>query len=159
QAGFSRIAAALADPAREAMLAALVDGRALPASELAAVAGVSPQSASAHLKTLLEGGVLTVWSQGRFRDYRIADEEVAEVIERLAVLAGAPRMRAQTQRRVAPATCLARCCYNHLAGRVGVALADALEARGFVQVADGQAQLTPVGALWLADNGITIERK
>lgn len=67
QAGFSQIAAALADPAREAIVAALADGRALPAGELAAAAGISPQSASAHLQQLVDCGFLAVWKQGRFR--------------------------------------------------------------------------------------------
>jgi DNA-binding transcriptional ArsR family regulator len=67
QAGFSKVAALLADPAREAMLVALADGRALPAGELAEAAGVSPQSASGHLRKLVDGGIVSVWSQGRFR--------------------------------------------------------------------------------------------
>ena len=73
QAGISRVAAALADPAREAILAALADGRALPAGELAAVAGISAQSASGHLRKLVEGRILAVWQQGRFRYFRLAD--------------------------------------------------------------------------------------
>ena len=71
QAGISRVAAALADPAREAILAALADGRALPAGELAAVAGISAQSASGHLRKLVEGRILSVWQQGRFRYFRL----------------------------------------------------------------------------------------
>jgi DNA-binding transcriptional ArsR family regulator len=76
QAGFSRIAALLADPAREAMLVALADGRALPAGELAKAAGITPQSASGHLRKMIEGGIVSVWSQGRFRYYRLASESV-----------------------------------------------------------------------------------
>ena len=70
QAGFSKIAALLADPAREAMLVALADGLALPAGELAEIAGVTSQSASGHLRKLVEGGVISVWPQGRFRYFR-----------------------------------------------------------------------------------------
>src|SRR5215468_5962032 len=84
QAGFSPVAAALADPAREAIVGALADGRALPAGELAAVAGISPQSASAHLQRLVDCGLLTVWTQGRFRYYRLAGEHVADIVEALA---------------------------------------------------------------------------
>ena len=87
QAGISRVAAALADPAREAILAALADGRALPAGELAAVAGISAQSASGHLRKLVEGRILSVWQQGRFRYFRLADEQVAMALEALAVIA------------------------------------------------------------------------
>ena len=89
QAGFSRVAALLADPAREAMLVALADGRALPAGELAEVAGVTPQSASGHLRRLVEGGVVSVWPQGRFRYFRLADEQVAAALEALAGVARA----------------------------------------------------------------------
>ena len=76
QAGFARIAALLADPAREAILVALADGRALPAGELAELAGITPQSASFHLRKLVEGGIISVWVQGRFRYFRLADERV-----------------------------------------------------------------------------------
>src|SRR6266481_1316174 len=72
QSGFSRITQALSDPAREAMVSALADGKAMPAGELASAAGISAQSASAHLQKLVEARVLSVWPQGRFRYYRIA---------------------------------------------------------------------------------------
>src|SRR5215472_15207221 len=87
QSGFSRVAEALSDPAREAMVSALADGKAMPAGELAVIAGVSPQSASAHLQKLVDANVLSVWAQGRFRYYRISDEDVASLIEDLAGLA------------------------------------------------------------------------
>src|SRR3954454_25352846 len=83
QSGFSRITEALSDPAREAIVSALSDGKAMPADELDAVAGISPQGASAHLQKLVEARVLSVWSQGRFRYYRIADDDVASLIENL----------------------------------------------------------------------------
>src|SRR6266404_6862910 len=87
QSGFSRITEALSDPAREAMVSALADGKAMPAGELASVAGISPQSASAHLQKLVDAKVLSVWPQGRFRYYRIADDDVASLIESLVNLA------------------------------------------------------------------------
>ena len=80
QSGFSRVAEALSDPAREAMVSALADGKAMPAGELAAIAGVSPQGASAHLQKLVDANVLSVWAQGRFRYYRISGEDVATFI-------------------------------------------------------------------------------
>src|SRR6516162_2602595 len=89
--GLSRVAEALSDPAREAIVGALLGGKAMPAGELAAVAGVSPQSASAHLQKLVDARLLAVLAQGRFRYYRIVDEDVAALIEGLANLA------AQTQ--------------------------------------------------------------
>src|SRR5215470_14864400 len=97
QSGFSRITQALSDPAREAIVSALAEGQALPAGELAQLAGLSPQSASAHLQKLVDAKVLSVWPQGRFRYYRIADDDVAELIESLVNLAtkreGAARAR------------------------------------------------------------------
>ena len=87
QSGFSRVAEALSDPAREAIVSALADGKAMPAGELAEIAGVSPQSASAHLQKLVDARVLSVWAQGRFRYYRIADDDVASLIENLVNLA------------------------------------------------------------------------
>ena len=97
QTGFSRIAQALGDPAREAMVCALADGRALPAGELAQAAGVSPQGASAHLQKLVDAGVLMVWVQGRFRYYRIANDEMAALVESLVDLA-----TRDTRRRALP---------------------------------------------------------
>src|SRR5215475_7429612 len=85
--GLSRVAEALSDPAREAIVGALVGGKAMPAGELAAIAGVSPQSASAHLQRLVDARLLSVLAQGRFRYYRIVDEDVAALIEGLANLA------------------------------------------------------------------------
>src|SRR5215470_1077034 len=97
QSGFSRITQALSDPAREAIVSALAGGQAMPAGELAQLAGLSPQSASAHLQKLVDAKVLSVWPQGRFRYYRIADDDVAELIESLVNLAtkreGAARAR------------------------------------------------------------------
>jgi DNA-binding transcriptional ArsR family regulator len=118
QTGFSRIADALADPAREAIVAALFDGRAMPAGELATVAGISPQSASAHLQKMVEARVLSVWEQGRFRYYRIRDDYVAALVESLVDLAA----KADTSRakRVPARSC---------AGR-GPALPSRREARG-----------------------------
>lgn len=159
QAGFSRIAAVLADPAREAMLVALVDGRALPAGELAEVAGVTPQSASGHLRKLVEGGVVSVWPQGRFRYFRLADEQVAAALEALAVVAR-PGPRRAIFARTRPAHLVAaRCCYNHMAGRLGVALADALVEHGYVRIIGEAVALTSAGARWAETTGFPVGAK
>jgi DNA-binding transcriptional ArsR family regulator len=146
QAGLARIAALLADPAREAILAALADGRALPAGELAGIAGITPQSASGHLRKLVEGGILSVWTQGRFRYFRIANEDIAHAIEALARVAGVPDMRAVPAR--AAHLREARCCYNHLAGRLGVNLATSLNERGLVRTRGDIVVLTEEGIRW-----------
>ena len=153
QAGFSQVAAALADPAREAILAALADGRALPAGELAVLAGVSPQSASAHLQKLVECGILAVWPQGKFRYYRLAGDKAAEVVEALANFArGLPSGR-QRKRPAPPDLAFARCCYSHLAGSLGVRLAELLARRGYVRIAGDRVKITSRGAEWAAGNG------
>src|SRR5882757_1675041 len=97
QSGFSRITQALSDPAREAMVSALADGKAMPAGELASVAGISAQSASAHLQKLVDAKVLSVLPQGRFRYYRVADDDVASLIENLVNLA--EKMQTADRRR------------------------------------------------------------
>src|SRR5215469_14311511 len=117
QSGFSRVAEALSDPAREAMVSALADGKALPAGELAALAGISPQSASAHLQKLVDARVLSVWAQGRFRYYRIDDDDVAALIENLVNLAA--KTDVQSRRPViAEELRQSRTCYCHLAGQL-----------------------------------------
>jgi DNA-binding transcriptional ArsR family regulator len=153
QPGFAAIAALMADPAREAMLVALADGRALPAGELATAAGVSAQSASRHLARLVDGGVLDVWSQGRWRYYRLGSEAVARAIESLCVLAHQP---ARARRRPPANLCFARRCYDHLAGELGVAVMAMLLRRRLIATGPGQqeARLTPAGLQWLADEGI-----
>ena len=148
QAGFAKVAALLADPAREAMLVALADGRTLPAGELAAIAGITPQSASGHLRKLLDGGVISVWTQGRFRYFRLANEQVGAALETLAGVAGARSVDSARARPVHLVT--ARCCYRHLAGRLGVALADTLVHRGYVCIDGDDVTLTDTGEQWMA---------
>jgi DNA-binding transcriptional ArsR family regulator len=155
-AGFSPIAAALADPAREAMIAALVGGYSLPAGELAMAAGLSPSVASAHLQKLRDAGILAVVTQGKFRYYRLADEEVAGALEALANIAARSRDSSTNGSRCPDELRFARSCYTHLAGRLGVALADALEQQGFVRAADRAAELTKAGGRWLCDIGIAV---
>jgi DNA-binding transcriptional ArsR family regulator len=150
QAGFARVATLLADPAREAMLVALADGRALPAGELADAAGISPQSASGHLRKLVDGGVVAVWPQGRFRYFRLADEEVGVALEALAGVA----TRSSTSRPRPTHLMEARSCFNHLAGRVGVALVEGLHRRGLIAIAAKDVSMTDDGAGWLRAIGI-----
>jgi DNA-binding transcriptional ArsR family regulator len=126
QSGFSRIAEALSDPAREAIVSALSDGKAMPAGELARAAGVSPQSASAHRQKLVDARVLSVWSQGRFRYYRIVDDDVASLIESLIDLAVRAEKVDRTRARLPAPLRQSRTCYRHLAGQLGVSLSNAL---------------------------------
>ncbi|MFB9265124.1 ArsR/SmtB family transcription factor [Bradyrhizobium erythrophlei] len=156
QTGFSRIAEALGDPAREAMVSALADGKALPAGELAALAGVSPQSASGHLQKLVDARVLSVWAQGRFRYYRIRDDDVAALIEGLVDLAAKANV---ARKRVLPAEQLrqSRTCYRHLAGQLGVLLSNALIRRRLVVVEGRTGHVTEQGLAWCRAEEIGFE--
>ena len=148
QSGFSRVAEALSDPAREAIVSALVDGKAMPAGELAAIAGVSPQSASAHLQKLVGANVLSVLAQGRFRYYRISGEDAASLIENLVNLAAKADARGRKRAAVAEELRQSRRCYCHLAGRLGVAMKDALVRRKFVAVEEREGHVTEKGLAW-----------
>jgi DNA-binding transcriptional ArsR family regulator len=140
-------AALIAEPTRAAMITALLDDRPLAAGELARLAGVSPATASAHLARLLNGGLVTMIKQGRHRYYHLAGPEVAAVMEALAHLSGAApvQVRSLRESRDAAALAEARTCYDHLAGRAGVALLEALLARGILAPAPGGGQLAACG--------------
>src|SRR6185295_10634997 len=129
-ADIATIASVIGHPARGRMLTAMLGGRALPASELAEVAGVSASTASAHLARLTGSGLVTVERHGRHRYHRLADARVAELIETLSLLAPAQEVRSLRDANRATAERDARSCYDHLAGALGVAVADALCERG-----------------------------
>ena len=145
------VAALIGDPVRAAVLAALADGRALPAGELAASAGISPSAASAHLTKLLEGGLLALEREGRHRYYRLAGPQVAAALESLCLIAAQPSRSAVILSREAQALRYARSCYDHLAGELGVDIAVAMERRGLI-ASIGQSkrvEITRAGAVWL----------
>ena len=127
------MAALLADRARAVMLTVLLDGRPLSAGELAKTAGVSAATASSHLGKLLDGGLVSVVKQGRHRYYRLKGAEVAAVIEALSVISPLVQVRSLRQSRQAAALGQARTCYDHLAGRAGVALFDAMIGGGLIE--------------------------
>ena len=150
----ARIAALIGDSARAEVLTALMADRALTATELADAAGVTKQTISAHLAKLLDAGLLAVKNQGRHRYFRLADRDVAQLLESLmnvAFRAGAVRLRASPRE---PALRRARVCYDHLAGEVGVQLHEALLRQGYLHAADGGLAVTPAGAEWFAHQGI-----
>ncbi|TDD18763.1 transcriptional regulator [Kribbella turkmenica] len=150
----------LADATRATVCLALLDGRAWTATELARLAKVSRPTISEHLNLLVDGGLLSEVRQGRHRYLRLAGPETAELIEGLAALA--PRRTevldslAAVSKRDAFAR--ARTCYDHLAGKLGVALADALTERNLIDWSDGVA-LTPEGTAWLTQLGIEVQRR
>lgn len=158
---FARTAALVGDPARAGMLAVLMDGRALTASELARAAGVTPQTASGHLAQLAEAGLLTVARQGRHRYHRLASPAVARMLEGvMAVAAGATPVPARPSARPPgprdAALREARTCYDHLAGRLAVAMAESLVARGAVELGEDGGALTPSGEEFLRGLGVDL---
>jgi DNA-binding transcriptional ArsR family regulator len=152
------LAAAVGDPARSRMLLVLMDGRARTAKELAYLARVSASTASGHLAQLLAGRLVTVAPQGRHRYYRLASEQVGRMIEAMSLVAaddrppgpGRPWPHGEALRT-------ARTCYDHLAGRLGVALAEALQGRGHVVLADGAGEVTPSGHAFLEAFGCDLD--
>jgi DNA-binding transcriptional ArsR family regulator len=153
----ARIAALIGDPARANILSALMTGKALTATELANEAGVTVQTASAHLAKLEAGGLTSVRKAGRHKYVSLAGPEVAAVLEALMGLAaGAGHLRTRT----GPADNAlreARVCYNHLAGARGIAMFDALVERGHLDVTEGDVALTPAGADFVTGFGVDLE--
>jgi DNA-binding transcriptional ArsR family regulator len=147
-------AALMSDPSRAAVLMELTDGRALPPSELAEVAGVSRSTMSGHLAKLQAAGFVAVERGGRNRYYRLAGPAVAAAVEALAALAPRTEVRGLRQANRAGALGAARTCYGHLAGRLGVAITDALVDRGLVEREGEVFLLTGPGAAFFADLGI-----
>jgi DNA-binding transcriptional ArsR family regulator len=152
-ADLASVGALLAEPARTKVLLALSDGRALPASMLAAEAGVTPSTASHHLARLVDGGLISVAACGRHRYYALAGADVAELLEAVARVAPARPVTSLREGTRAHALRYARRCYDHLAGRLGVAVAEALERQRYV-VTDAAFTVTDVGAARLGDVGI-----
>lgn len=125
----AHVAAAIGDPSRAKVLLALAGGGALPASALAAEAGVSNSTISGHLAKLLDARLLTVELDGRHRFYRLATTDVARALEQLALIARPLPVRSLNADTRAKALWRARLCYDHLAGRLGVAVMSALQER------------------------------
>ncbi|MER7001866.1 winged helix-turn-helix domain-containing protein [Dactylosporangium sp. NPDC000555] len=155
-AGLAALANLLADETRAAMCLALLDGRAWTAGELAAHAGVARSTATEHLHRLIGGGLLAEERQGRHRYVRLADASVAHLIEDLSAHLEPARTPASGLRQATAAAAMrrARTCYDHLAGELGVAVTDAMTARGLLDQRAGFA-LTDRGLAWLtAEAGI-----
>ena len=149
------VGALLAQPARAKVLLALLDGRSLPASLLASEASIAASTASHHLARLVDAGFITVASRGRHRYFTLAGCQVAQLIEAVAQVAPLQPIRSLRQGTRAHALRYARSCYDHLAGRLGVAVTDALQERGTIVTTDGAGYMvTKQGAATLAKLGI-----
>jgi DNA-binding transcriptional ArsR family regulator len=143
EADVAAAAALLAEPARAALVVALTQHDALPASALAAHAGIAPSTASEHLRRLVEGGFIVARKNGRHRYFALADPAVADAVEALAIVAPQPPVRSLREATRSELIREARTCYDHLAGRLGVALAAALEAEEVVVRRNGGYELGP----------------
>jgi DNA-binding transcriptional ArsR family regulator len=152
--GIARIADLLADPARAKMLRALVDGTMRPAGELAYVANVSAQSASAHLARLVNGGLLVSQAQGRHRYFQLANTQTADALEALASLGAATQPRAARSplpSKSVPVQFLhARTCYDHLAGEAAVGICEAMLKSRWLVAQERDFRLTRIGEKKLA---------
>ncbi len=154
----ARIGTLIGEPTRAAILTTLMDGRAFTASELAQCANVTPQTASSHLAMLADADLIRVKKQGRHRYHRLSSAQVAVMIEsvmEIAVQSGsAPKPistgpKNEDMRR-------ARTCYDHFAGRLGVRIAEALAAKGFVEMDDDVGVVTDLGTTFFETNGILL---
>jgi DNA-binding transcriptional ArsR family regulator len=150
----ARVAAMVADPARSRMLAFLLDGEYASAGELARAGGVMASTASTHLAQLMEAGLLTCEPRGRHRYFRLADGEVAQALSALALVAERRTHDRAWQHPDRAPLREARCCYGHLAGRLGAALFERLRAGDCLRETQQGLELTDAGRAWLSLAGI-----
>lgn len=151
------VASLIGDAARANMLSALMGGQALTAGELARHAGVTAQTTSGHLAKMAEAQLIAVEKQGRHRYYRLASPDVAHAIHALMAVAASGPKRHHPLGPKDQALRLARTCYDHMAGRLATALADALTGRGYVVLADGAGLITDEGQRFFCDFGLDMD--
>jgi DNA-binding transcriptional ArsR family regulator len=154
----AEIAALVGDPARANMLTALLGGQSLSASDLAWHAGVTPQTASGHLARMVSAQLVTVTALGRHRYYKLASPKVAQMLETIYQVAGdQPVPRRRLPSYVDTAMREARTCYDHLAGELGVAVAEALVAERYLVLNDEAGVVTRRGRAFFGDFGIDLD--
>jgi len=153
-AKLATVAACAGDPARASMLQLLMDGRAFTAGELSAAAGVTAQTASGHLYRMVDAGLLTVASQGRHRYYRLSSPLVAQMLEGMMVVAASNAVMTGPGNE---AMRTARSCYDHLAGKLGVGIAQRLVDAGHLTLSDEGGEVTSSGKMFFRRVGIDVE--
>lgn len=151
------IAELFGDPVRAAMLHALLGGGELPATDLASRAGASPQAASAHLAKLVSGGLIDARPAGRQRLFRLTSPAVGHAMEALAAIAAPARVRALGQATAMQRLREARSCYDHLAGRIGVAVADHLVDGQYLDAGNGEFVVTHRGKTFFKSIDIDVD--
>jgi DNA-binding transcriptional ArsR family regulator len=152
----AEIAALVGEPARATMLSALLDGRALTASELAFAARITPQTASTHLAKLTQAGLLSLIRNGRHRYFRLASPIVVEMLDGIVLVALENRPRYRPLSRQAKELSAARICYVHLAGRLSVDITNFFTAHEYIVVGDEAAEITIAGTRFLVEFGIDL---
>ena len=153
----SEIAALVGNPGRANILMALIDGRALTASELSYIAGVSPQTTSEHLAMLREAKLLAMTKQGRHSYFRLGSPQVARMIEGIMVVAADAPQRYRPRWSGGDQLRTARTCYDHIAGRLGVGLTDALTRQEHIVLSEDGGMVTRAGEKYLVDFGVQLE--
>lgn len=154
---FSYVAKLMGDSSRAAMLEALLGLDGLPANELARKANVSLQTASGHLAKLVEGNLIRVEKHGRHRYFRLASPDVAHAIETLTVIAPAPNIKSLKNFSRAEKVRIARTCYDHLAGKLGVSLTEAFIQKGYLVEGENDFLVTDKGEKFFCDFDINLD--
>lgn len=153
---FIKIASLIGDPTRALIMWTLLDGKAFTATELAIAVSTSPQNVSMHLAKLLDAGLLCVEKQGRHKYYRFSNMEVAYAIEAMASLIPPAIPQKKNPEKHSPIK-HCRTCYDHLAGKIGVAVAESLLEQNIILESDNKFEVNPEGGKWFSDFGINLE--
>lgn len=154
---FIKAAGLIGDATRAAIMWTLLDGRAFTATELSIAVNTSPQNISMHLAKLLEANLLSVEKQGRHKYYRFSNKEVAYVVEAMANLIPKSDISSKKKTENYPPIKYCRTCYDHLAGKIGVALADSLLEQNIIIEKNNAFEISTEGENWFSDFGINIE--
>ena len=154
---FVKTATLIGDATRASILWNLLDGRAFTATELAIAVETSAQNISMHLGKLLEADLISVEKQGRHKYYRFSNKEVAYAVEAMANLIPKPKVSVKKKSEEYPPIKYCRTCYDHLAGKIGVALADSLLAQNIIVEKNGIFEISTEGEKWFANFGINLE--
>lgn len=157
QPNVATVASLLCDQSRSTILTSLMDGRFHTASELAYMASITPQTASFHLTKLIEGNLIILEKQGRHRYYKLAGEEVAHIIESFLAVSPPPEVRSLRQSSQLKLLQNARTCYDHLAGKLGVEITQALLTKGYLEKNEREFIVTPKGEQFFIDFGINLQ--
>lgn len=153
---FIKAATLIGDATRASILWNLLDGRAFTATELAIAIETSAQNISMHLGKLLDANLISVEKQGRHKYYRFSNKEVAYAVEAMANLIPKPEISAKKKTENYPPIKYCRTCYDHLAGKIGVALAESLLQQKIIIEKNNTFEITSEGEKWFSDFGVNI---